>query len=475
VLLAVTTPAHLHIFALFNIQPACKQIPPQLTSNPTVSAFPSKGEIPNPAMPASKLLPSLAHAVSGSAGSVVSTAATYPLDLVGTRLRAQRQLLASGDSTSGKQKGGEGEGKAYYDGVIDALRSIPKREGGVAALFAGLPADAAKSAADSFLFFLFYTWFRTRRLGSRGDSGRRHLGAAEELVVGAVAGACARAFTTPIANVVTRKQTASLVQTSDESAGDRSFRDVLAEIREEKGVVGLWAGYSAALVLTLNPSITFFLQQMLTKSFVPRQDWDDPAPGVTFALAAFSKAVATVVTYPFQIAKTRMQLSPPAEKEEEKKDDEEEEDLICMEDNVEKAEETPKKPVAKVARSLADETIFATVARIGKNEGAKALYDGMSSELLKAFFSHGITMVAKDIVHKLLFRLYFAILAYLRRHPGTKARLSRAASNVTEGLQGGYVRATAARGKEGARNILDSGETVVTRILDRGQRRLVNR
>lgn len=445
-------------------------------------------------MPASKLLPSIAHAVSGSAGSVVSTAATYPLDLVGTRLRVQRQLLTSsagptptataagGGSGSGSEKGDDHEEEAapYYDGVADALRSIPAREGGLAALFAGLRTDAAKSAADSFLFFLFYSWARARRLGS-GSGKRRHLGAVEELAVGAVAGACARAFTTPIANVVTRKQTASLVDDGGEQkpATARSFAEVLAEIRREKGVMGLWAGYSAALVLTLNPSITFFLQQMLTNSLVPHQDLNDPAAAVTFILAAASKAVATVATYPFQIAKTRMQIAVPDESEE--RSSAKGKEPIRTDDKTEGADAGLRKPAAKVVRNLAGETIFATMARIGREEGIKALYDGMSSDLLKAFLSHGITMVAKDVVHKLLFRLYYAILAYLRRHPATRAKISRAAGNVSDGLQGGVARATVARGegvwiqsKKGAREVLDSGERVITRILG-GQQKIFGR
>lgn len=44
-----------------------------------------------------------------------------------------------------------------YGGVADAFATIYAREGGPAAFFAGLGADLAKSAADSFLFFLFYT------------------------------------------------------------------------------------------------------------------------------------------------------------------------------------------------------------------------------------------------------------------------------------------------------------------------------
>ena len=38
---------------------------------------------------------------------------------------------------------------------------------------------------------------------------------------------------------------------------------MLRELLRERGVAGLWAGYSAALVLTLNPSVTFFLDQAL--------------------------------------------------------------------------------------------------------------------------------------------------------------------------------------------------------------------
>ncbi|KAK1769333.1 mitochondrial carrier domain-containing protein [Phialemonium atrogriseum] len=266
-------------------------------------------------------------------------------------------------------------------------------------------------------------------------------------------------------------QTESLVGGGG-SGGPRSFGEMLADIRREKGVLGLWAGYSASLVLTLNPSITFFLQQMLTKSLVARQGWDDDddaAPGVTFVLAAVSKVIATVVTYPFQIAKTRAQVSPaPVERDEG-------EDLTegnaGKENKKAEAEAEPEKGLAKSVRSLADETIFATVARIGRDEGFRALYDGMSSELLKAFFSHGITMVAKDAVHKLLFRLYFAILAYLRRHPRTRARLTQAASNLSDGLRDGYLKVTAAKADRWRR----SKEAITTNLLDGGQPRIIVR
>lgn len=96
---------------------------------------------------ASKLVPSLGHAASGAGGTVISTLAAYPLDLVNTRLKVQRQLRADGTID---------EADAYR-GILDAFRAIYAREGGLRAFFAGLGPDLAKSAADSFLFFLFYT------------------------------------------------------------------------------------------------------------------------------------------------------------------------------------------------------------------------------------------------------------------------------------------------------------------------------
>lgn len=96
---------------------------------------------------ASKLLPSLGHAASGAGGAIISTLVTYPLDLVNTRLKVQRQLRADGTIDEA----------GAYRGIIDAFSTIYTQEGGLSAFFAGLAPDLAKSVADSFLFFLFYT------------------------------------------------------------------------------------------------------------------------------------------------------------------------------------------------------------------------------------------------------------------------------------------------------------------------------
>lgn len=88
-------------------------------------------------MPADKFLPAIGHAVSGATGTAISTTATYPLDLVNTRLKVQRQLHKDGALAPSEQ----------YGGVADAFAKIHAREGGARAFYAGLGSDVAKSVA----------------------------------------------------------------------------------------------------------------------------------------------------------------------------------------------------------------------------------------------------------------------------------------------------------------------------------------
>ncbi|KAL0472999.1 peroxisomal adenine nucleotide transporter 1 [Neurospora intermedia] len=418
---------------------------------------------------ASKLLPSLGHAASGAGGTIISTLTTYPLDLVNTRLKVQRQLRA--DGAIGPEDG--------YQGVWDAFQAIYEREGGIKAFFAGLGADLGKSATDSFLFFLFYTWFRAKRL----RVNEPYLKVLEELAVGAAAGACAKLFTTPVSNVVTRRQTANLISSSSSASRssnpstptdgssspvlrrrrrpssppaaqpDLSFTETIISIYRERGLLnGLWAGYSASLVLTLNPSMTFFLQQILKRMLVSREKkWEEPGSVATFVIAALSKVMATSVTYPFQIAKARVQVSAAPSSSSvsvSASASVSRDDTTSREKEKEEREEV-KKEVKKTAaattgRRRGRETIFSTVRRIAETEGVKALYDGIGGELLKAFFNHGLTMLSKDIIHGLIIQLYFAVVAALKDYRKIRESVSKRAKKARGDMSRYYMLATLA-------------------------------
>ncbi|KAM0349295.1 hypothetical protein ACHAPU_003704 [Fusarium lateritium] len=317
-------------------------------------------------MSSQQALDALGHALSGSIGTAISTASLYPLDLVTTRLKAQRKT---------------GSSPGDYDGVISALKGIAANEGGAKALYSGLGTDVAKSIVDSFLFFGFYNYLRPRH---------RKPKILEELLVGAIAGGCARALTTPVSNVVTRKQMLG---------SDQSLREILAEMRRESGLLGLWSGYSATLMLTLNPSITFFVNRRLAARIIPALEEEDvPVAWVAFLIAATSKASATAVTYPFQTGKTRLQMAgssvDPANSDKEE---------------IHKRGSTSKHILKKIVGFL-NQSIYGVIVRIITNEGVRALYAGLQGELFKSFFSHGLTMLTKGVIHRFVVRIWFLVL-----------------------------------------------------------------
>ena len=239
--------------------------------------------------------------------------------------------------------------------------------------------------------------------------------------MGFLAGAFSKFLTTPIANIVTRKQTSSMMSGRDpnKDTDQGSVRSIALQIRAEKGLQGFWSGYSASLILTLNPSLTFFFFEALKRSLLPRGKRSDPPPQATFFLAAISKAMASTITYPFSLAKSRLQASTSKNQE---------------------ADSTSVKLDLQSRRSV-PRNVFTTILQIAQTEGFGALYEGLGGEVMKGFFSHGITMIVKDAAHKLVIHLYYAILKLLKKYPSPQ-EMAGAARNQAGQLAGNAVERT---------------------------------
>jgi hypothetical protein len=241
-------------------------------------------------------------------------------------------------------------------------------------------------------------------------SNAKALPVSDELGVGALAGACSKFFTTPIANIVTRKQTSSMVSArSKKNSAKPSVSDIASEIRSEKGIQGFWSGYSASLILTMNPSITFFLYEFFKKTLLPKSRRDDPGARITFLMAAVSKAIASTMTYPFSLAKARAQTSSSSANQ--------------------GGEKGGEKSAGKLERRS---TVFTTIFDIYRRDGPAALYEGVSVEILKGFFSHGITMIVKEAIQKLIVQTYYLLLKALNKYP-TPSELAAQAGDAVQG------------------------------------------
>jgi hypothetical protein len=353
--------------------------------------------------PDGSALPALGHAIAGSVGSAISNVFTYPLDLIIIRLQIQRQLR--GESTDATED--------EYKSIQAAAQRIYEKEGGVSGFYTGLLQDTGKTIADSFLFFLAYNFLRRRRIAARSVGGSAAgvvLPVFDELGIGIIAGSLTKLLTTPISNIVTRKQTSALrISQSTSISGDESLQpssisskvastsQIAHEILQQKGILGFWSGYSASLILSLNPSLTFFLFETFKRLLLARSRRENPPPLATFLIAAFSKACASSVTYPFSVAKARAQVSSRS---------------VSTHNRDEKR--TASSSTAATKRAVRT-TIFSTLVHIIQSDGPRALYSGLLLELVKSFLSHGTTMILKQYVHAFIVQAYYMSSLMLAR------------------------------------------------------------
>ena len=170
-----------------------------------------------------------------------------------------------------------------------------------------------KTFATEYAYFFFYSLVRTsylKRLAARRPAGSpaAKLSTIAELALGAVAGALAQIFTIPVSVIATRQQLGapkgkgkSVGANGDEEEGhDGSFFGVAREIVREEGITGLWLGIKPGLVLTVNPAITYGVFERIKGAMLAaRENVGDMntslGPGLSFALGATSKSLATVV------------------------------------------------------------------------------------------------------------------------------------------------------------------------------------
>jgi hypothetical protein len=349
--------------------------------------------------------------------------------------RLQTQKQNDVDSTE-KSDNDNDEEEEEYTSVLDAARKIYQQQG-IGGFYPGLVQDTWKTVADSFLFFLAYSAIRQKRIVARVGAERAARGknivlpVFDELAVGILAGSFAKLFTTPLSNIVARKQTSAARTKGNKKS--LSTGDIASQILKEKGLAGFWSGYSATLILTLNPSLTFFLNEFLKRALLPRAKRDKPSPAVTFLLAALSKVAASSITYPFSLAKTRAQVLKSTSKS-----------------------GSPQSASQSSLLKTLTPQIISTVITIARKDGFKALYAGLQGEVLKGFFSHGFTMLAKDAIYASIIKSYYLLLMLMRRYPSPEELIERAreqAEEYTEIAREG-ARDLAERTKEGAEGVL---------------------
>ncbi|VVT54531.1 uncharacterized protein SAPINGB_P004122 [Magnusiomyces paraingens] len=400
-------------------------------------------------------MPAWANAFSGAIGGAVAGLLVFPIDLVTTRLQVQDKLnlqsaLVSSSKSSSTQEqeflGNDGKnskkqlatksssssssvatttttttGPEPYKGVWDAICRIYHDEG-VLAFYDGAVQDTLSTMISAFFYFYAYDILRTARvrhaskqaakraaalrLKSQGVEGVNTrvvtvtkrtnvpatLGVIEELAIGSLAGIFCKFFTAPLNNIVTRQQTAALTAATSKSCFSKSTIDVghtqarhvsaarvARDIYNERGIWGFWTGFRATILLSVNPSLTYYFFQLLKVLFIRgergmtraqrQRRRDNPTSAELFFFSASAKTLASLITYPLILIKTQMQ----------------------------------------VRRESNGPALGATLIDIVKTKGVRYLYQGAMGQILKGFFSQGITMLTKDQIARTIIYLYFVL------------------------------------------------------------------
>ncbi|CAO3691777.1 unnamed protein product [Rhizopus stolonifer] len=236
-------------------------------------------------------LPPIGHATAGSAGAMFASSIVYPLDIIKTRIQVQAK---------------DGSGEDHYNSAWDGIKRIVEKEG-ISGLYAGLGSSLIGTASTNFTYFYCYSFLR-ENYNKRYNPGRGTLSTALELTLGAAAGALTTLITTPVSVITTRQQTLPASERQDVIGTAKT-------IYEEEGIEGLWKGIRPSLVLCVNPAITYgsfekIKQIVLSVLNLPMTPW------VNFLVGALSKTLATVITYPYIMAKVRLQWKPSKESKE---------------------------------------------------------------------------------------------------------------------------------------------------------------
>ncbi|THH08596.1 hypothetical protein EW145_g2595 [Phellinidium pouzarii] len=332
-------------------------------------------------------LSSFGYALAGALGGVFSNAVVYPLDTVKTRIQA------ASASTKGRDR------KLSLAALL--LRIL--REEGISGFYSGFGANML----NTFSTRECWHWSYIKRISSRLPKGAKApaISTAAELLLGAIAGALAQIFTIPVSVIATRQQIGSSKQTKNVPAPsapsevssskpsysavadphspaqpakltDNSFIGVGKEIIREKGVTGLWLGLKPSLVLTVNPAITYGMFERVKSLMLLAKEKTGGqlklTPWQAFFVGALSKTLATIVTYPYIMAKVRIQAG------------------------TQESDEALPSPASGSSKKPKADGAVALLARVLREQGFLGWYQGMGAQITKAVLSQALLFVSKD-------------------------------------------------------------------------------
>jgi len=233
----------------------------------------------------------LNHGISGALAGCISTFLLYPIENVKTRMQAmakanqQHQTIEEGATTGTVNL----EKKEKKPTVTDTVKEIIRKEG-IKGFYKAIVPYVIGTLASFGIYFFWYEFFK-------GIFSKQEFNAWQVMKTGLVAGCITTTFTNPIWVVQTR----ILLEKSNKL----NLWEAIKSIVHNEGIGGFFKGLGASYVLVLNPIVQFVVYEFLKNKFAGTKY----TTALIFIAGAISKAIATIVTYPYQTIKTLLQAN----------------------------------------------------------------------------------------------------------------------------------------------------------------------
>ncbi|KAI5857193.1 mitochondrial carrier protein [Tricharina praecox] len=330
---------------------------------------------------ASSINPGWTPAIAGGTAGFVSGVFTCPLDVVKTKLQAQ----AGWSRTTPRPRGAIGAGELKYRGLIGTTKTI-LREDGLRGMYKGLGPLILGYLPTWTVYFTVYEKGKVELKPYIETESFVQMGAA------VLAGASSTLCTNPIWVIKTRLMSQPPAASSTAAVRSSAYFyyntwDAARKMYRYEGLKSFYSGLSPALLGLTHVSVQFPVYEFLKKHFtggieLGKQDADGNSnfSGI-LAASCLSKICASCATYPHEVLRTRLQR------------------------------QRILSGIAETAGAKREVTfpkyrgIFPTLFTIIREEGGRALYNGMGTNLVRAVPSSAMTILTYEFVAGLLSRL----------------------------------------------------------------------
>ncbi|RDB22317.1 Mitochondrial substrate carrier family protein W [Hypsizygus marmoreus] len=306
--------------------------------------------------------------IAGAGGGLVASIATCPLDVIKTKLQAQRAI----------------QGQRGYEGIVATIKTI-LHDSGFRGLYRGLGPTILGYLPTWAIYFAVYdgikTFFGEPPMGGSSGARERLYPAAQvkgyqpvvrehpwglHILSAMTAGAASTICTNPLWVIKTRFMT----QTRDE-VRYRHTLDAALTIYRTEGPRAFYRGLVPSLLGIAHVAVQFPLYEQLKR--LAQGDSDVPlTPDTILLCSAISKMTASIATYPHEVVRTRLQ--------------------------------TQRRPLADdlssdgMVKQHVRGGIIYTTRKLVRKEGWTGLYRGLSINLIRTVPNSAVTMLTYELL-----------------------------------------------------------------------------